>query len=319
MGIDLQQFRAVLGRHNIYLKVRCYRECFKGKFWCTMLLLFYMEAVYLPALKTAVHNYEKTMMNHLWFTQMYLYQFCIPELIRLANDIELNPGPIMSDDCFSETTAVSTVSKAANNNATNVNCHLNMESFQFSFGGSSDPKMITKARSPYLFIPCRKTSQSLWCSKLCFPLIKQAHIKKVSPKQLCKPVQTYTIKGDGNCLFRALSYLITGCQSHHAMVRTKIIEHMKSIETILQPHISGSVEDYLARSKMALETVWGTDIEILTAASLLKADIFVYTKVGSYYTWQRFSESVSVNSFQQQKECLYLNIQLAYTMMLFLM
>ena len=32
-------------------------------------------------------------MNRLWLTQMYLYQFYIPDLICLANDVEENPGP----------------------------------------------------------------------------------------------------------------------------------------------------------------------------------------------------------------------------------
>ena len=32
-------------------------------------------------------------MNRLWLTQMCLYQFYIPDLICLANDVEENPGP----------------------------------------------------------------------------------------------------------------------------------------------------------------------------------------------------------------------------------
>ena len=32
-------------------------------------------------------------MHRLWLTQMYLYQFYIPDLICLANDVEENPGP----------------------------------------------------------------------------------------------------------------------------------------------------------------------------------------------------------------------------------
>ena len=31
-------------------------------------------------------------MNLLWFTQFYLYCFYIPELIRLANNVETNPA-----------------------------------------------------------------------------------------------------------------------------------------------------------------------------------------------------------------------------------
>jgi len=31
--------------------------------------------------------------NQLWVTQVYLYRFYLPELIRLSNDVETNPGP----------------------------------------------------------------------------------------------------------------------------------------------------------------------------------------------------------------------------------
>ena len=34
---------------------------------------------------------EKLKINHLWLTQIYLYRFYIPELIRLANDVQTNP------------------------------------------------------------------------------------------------------------------------------------------------------------------------------------------------------------------------------------
>ena len=58
-----------------------------------MVFLFYMGTIYLPVLKAAVHNYDVMHMNRLWLTQMYLYQFYIPDLICLANDVDENPGP----------------------------------------------------------------------------------------------------------------------------------------------------------------------------------------------------------------------------------
>jgi len=35
-------------------------------------------------------------LNRLWLTQIYLDQVYIPELIQLANDKEVNPGPEIS-------------------------------------------------------------------------------------------------------------------------------------------------------------------------------------------------------------------------------
>lgn len=52
-----------------------------------------MGAIYLPVLKAAVHNYDVMHWNRLLLTQMYLYQFYIPDLICLANDVDENPRP----------------------------------------------------------------------------------------------------------------------------------------------------------------------------------------------------------------------------------
>lgn len=68
-----------------------------------MLLLFYLEAIYLPVLKRVIRYFELTKMNRLWLTQIFLYRFNIPELIRLANDVETDPGPVVTDFDASKT------------------------------------------------------------------------------------------------------------------------------------------------------------------------------------------------------------------------
>ena len=56
----------------------------------------------------------------------------------------------------------------------------------------------------------------------------------LSPPQKIKPIQ-----GDGNCMFRALSYVITGSEKHHLQVRANIFEHMESIASLILGHIRG--------------------------------------------------------------------------------
>ena len=63
MGNSLQQDRLIVGMHSVYLVAKEFRGCFKGKFWCSVLLLFYLEAIYLPVLKRLVHIYEMSQMN----------------------------------------------------------------------------------------------------------------------------------------------------------------------------------------------------------------------------------------------------------------
>ena len=193
MGNSLEQYRATIGTHFIFLMSRRYQLCVTGKFWNTILLLFYLEAIYLPTLKAVVQNYNMMRFNRLWLTQIYLYQFYIPELIQLANDIELNPGPQVSPDSVNL--------KAPNKN--------------------------------YFFIePWNAECQSIWCSALDLPLI----VKHKNCSEMVKPLD--------------------------------------------KP------------SKLRNQHVWGTDVEIIAASSLLETDIYVYTKVGFLYKWQRFSSSI---------------------------
>ena len=85
MGNSLDQYRLVVGMHCVYLALREYRGCFMGKFWCSMLLLFYFATIYLPVLKRVIRYFELTKMNRLWLTQIFLYRFhisCKSELRR---------------------------------------------------------------------------------------------------------------------------------------------------------------------------------------------------------------------------------------------
>ena len=41
----------------------------------------------------------------------------------------------------------------------------------------------------------------------------------------------FRIADDGNCLFRGLSYAITGRHRYHANIREKIVDHMKDIDS----------------------------------------------------------------------------------------
>ena len=49
------------------------------------------------------------------------------------------------------------------------------------------------------------------------------------------PSKLIQILGDGNCLFRALSYAVTGRQIYYTRVRAQIINHMRHIENFLIP------------------------------------------------------------------------------------
>ena len=52
------QTSRIVDMHSVYLVAKEFTGCFKGKFWFSVLLLFYLDAIYLPVLKSLVHIYE---------------------------------------------------------------------------------------------------------------------------------------------------------------------------------------------------------------------------------------------------------------------
>ena len=158
----------------------------------------------------------------------------------------------------------------------------------------------------FLFVPCNAKEQLLCCSLLNLPsVVKPCNVSRI-PQQLGKPSKLFKTQGDGNCLFRAISYSVARRQVYHYIVRNKIVEHMLAVEDALRPHLNSSLDDYLAHGGMKKQNIWGTDIVILTASSLLQTDIYVYTKVGSGYKWQKFSSSMLDEDPPQNKGALYL-------------
>ena len=155
------------------------------------------------------------------------------------------------------------------------------------------------------FWPLNEKSQLFWCSIMKLPIITEH--TEWPLKLLGEPSKLVYMLGDGNCLFRALSYVMTDRQVYHAQVRNKIINHMRSIENVLVPHINTSLKCYLDKTGMAESGVWGTDIEILSASSLLSTDIFVYTKFGNTYKWQKFSRTMLGGKKPDNNCSIYLN------------
>ena len=86
------------------------------------------------------------------------------------------------------------------------------------------------------------------------------------------------IAPDGNCMFRSLSYIVTGSEEHHDAIRAKIVEHAKHSPSRLLQHIKGnslyrvctSVSQYMQKSKMDRDGVWDTEIELLCFVHLTK-------------------------------------------------
>jgi len=72
--------------------------------------------------------------------------------------------------------------------------------------------------------------------------------------------------------------------------------------------MNSSLDTYLARTGMARNQVWETDIEILSAASLLSTDIYVYSRFAiSNNKWQKFSRIMLDGNIPENNCSIYIN------------
>ena len=107
---------------------------------------------------------------------------------------------------------------------------------------------------------------------------------------LTTPLTRRNVKGDGNCLFRSLSYIITGSETQHMAVRQAIVRHMRSIGHFLMEQVDReytSIEDYIVSHRMDQTCSWGTEVEIFATAHLLNLPVFSYDV--STRSWWRYS------------------------------
>ncbi len=103
------------------------------------------------------------------------------------------------------------------------------------------------------------------------------------------------ILGDGNCLFRSLSFVLTGSQQSHMNVHLLICEHMHTISRLMLSHISPctSVQEYISSSRMNVSTVWGSNREIFTFANMCQVNVYVYDM--QHRSWSVYSPNLASN------------------------
>ena len=161
------------------------------------------------------------------------------------------------------------------------------------------PIIVSEVQSPFIFHCVDEKWQHESCGLLKINFACCNKMNKGSPcMPLTQPKQTHPIGGDGNCMFRSVSYVMTGSQEHHLEVRAKTLEHMETIAPLVLGHIRGrssamskfsSVKEYVQYTKMDKQGTWGTEIELLVLSHLLKTSIYTYLTTNK--KWFVFSPS----------------------------
>ena len=91
-------------------------------------------------------------------------------------------------------------------------------------------------------------------------------------------MHTKQITGDGNCLFCALAFAITGHQTGHKKVWQDICRYIKEHS----PYTGESAPLYLQQTRMKEDKICRTDMELYAAVQLLGRDLYIYHRYGEY-------------------------------------
>ena len=144
-------------------------------------------------------------------------------------------------------------------------------------------KAINQPNSNYVKLP-----GATFCDEL--PLNEPSPRSKQTFTEASKFLECYDrqirpILGDGNCLFRALSYLLCGQEDHHQQIRHTLVDFTTTNSSIFSKYCTlDSFEEHTSRMKY--ETVWGTDLELRAASSYFQIPIYVCTQRSKTHYWE---------------------------------
>lgn len=93
------------------------------------------------------------------------------------------------------------------------------------------------------------------------------------------PERTEDIKTDGNCFFRAVSWYLTGVQSHHKTLRKATVEYLERNGGILQKYCTNDdFEEH--KKKMKQDGAWATNCEVVAFSKMLNVNVYTFLNDG---------------------------------------
>ena len=239
--------------------------------------------------------------------------------------------------CEAQVDRVSCISQSALSHSLNVAAQKvsevpNVPCVQAKMDGTDSELAITGVytdNSHFKYNPVDVEWQLRVCRLLGLGFCGPNRITPGSPNApLANPVGFKNIRGDGNCMFRSLSFIITGSEDQHIHVRRAIIRHMRDIGNVLwesqispllnnlrsigevsvgnnqspnADHMAG-INQYIAATRMDHDKTWGSEVEIMVLAHLLDTAVYSYDTARGWnrYTpanvYGQFDVSTRVNS-----------------------
>ena len=138
----------------------------------------------------------------------------------------------------------------------------------------------------FRFNPVSEEWQRRVCQELALRFVCANACDEGGPNvKLKHPTFGHRIIGDGNCLFRAFSYIITGAEDQHFELRCRIVERLRSVGyrlLVIAIH-EPTVQQYIANSRVDRQGAWGTWFEMMVLANMVGANVYSYRIQNDYY------------------------------------
>ena len=100
--------------------------------------------------------------------------------------------------------------------------------------------------------------------------------------------KVHMVKGDGNCLFRSMSYELFKTEEHHIKVRNNVVWliscNREEFSKFLLPVNCPTISDHI--TTMSLPNVWGTHIEIIALSTLLQIPVYTCSQDSTRNWWE---------------------------------
>ena len=211
---------------------------------------------------------------------------------NIVHDKRSRPSDSKDDGCPKKPPVVNNSGK--NNN----NCNNNGQSADcFVDEAKSAPRPSTTIRYDpsrtwnFAYNPVGIDWQRETCQKLGLRFYAHNGVRhRGADVQLrCPNIQAcISIRGDGNCFFRSISYVITGNQQQYRDIRSIMVEYVRANSHLFvyclertqydvhAPDTLATINSYIERSRMARDRSWASAFEVYALAHLLKTSIFSF-------------------------------------------
>ncbi|KAK6741970.1 hypothetical protein RB195_009694 [Necator americanus] len=147
---------------------------------------------------------------------------------------------------------------------------------QISVVGEFEEKVVL------VFRPVFEERQKQWCQRFGFRYFGSPELRK---KMFGREVeftlrdmpQSCEVRGDGNCLFRTLSWWITGGnEREYFRLREKLVSFMTKYRSKFANLLLNKEDMNTHLERMSEDGEWGTQVELVAAACWLKVNIYTF-------------------------------------------